>query len=139
MSRLDTCPVDSLPRYGDLSKIFGMVWRFLPLLDPRVDVMVSRDLDSRLGSREVAAVTQWLEQDTSLPFHVMRDHPQVHYVSRVTCHVSSLHLQHYTEILGGMWGARLDTGHRELLREAMDKLITSVRKQEYFRAAFIIT
>ena len=89
MARLDTCPVDSLPRYGDLSKIFGMVWRFLPLLDPQVDVMVSRDLDSRLGPREVAAVTQWLEQDTSLPFHVMRDHPQVRRVSRVTCLVST--------------------------------------------------
>ena len=71
---------------GELGAVFGMVWRFLPLLDPRVDVMVSRDLDSRLGSREVAAVTQWLEQDTSLPFHVMRDHPQVRRVSRVTCH-----------------------------------------------------
>ena len=69
---------------GELGAVFGMVWRFLPLLDPRVDVMVSRDLDSRLGPREVAAVTQWLEQDTSLPFHVMRDHPQVRRVSRVT-------------------------------------------------------
>ena len=58
---------------------------------------------------------------------------------RVTCHVShvsTLHLQHYTEILGGMWGARLDTGHRELLREAMAKLIRSVRKREHFRTAF---
>ena len=54
-------------------------------------------------------------------------------------HVSSLHLQHYTEILGGMWGARLDTGHRELLGEAMAKLITSVRTQEKFRADFVIT
>ena len=59
--------------------------------------------------------------------------------SRVTSHVSSLHLQHYTEILGGMWGARLDTGHRELLREAMAKLITSVRKREHFRTDFVIT
>ena len=40
--------MDSLPRYGDLSKIFGMVWRFLPLLDPLVDAVASRDLDSRL-------------------------------------------------------------------------------------------
>ena len=36
-----------------------------------------------------------------------------------------------------MWGARLDTGHRELLGEAMAKLITSVRKRGHFRTAFI--
>ena len=109
MSRLDTCPVDSLPRYGDLSKIFGMVWRFLPLLDPLVDAVASRDLDSRLTAREAAAVSQWLEE-SGLPFHVMRDHPM-----------------HGTEILGGMWGARLDTGHREQLRGAMERLLASVR------------
>ena len=108
MARLDTCPVDSLPRYGDLSKIFGMVWRFLPLLDPLVDAVASRDLDSRLTAREAAAVSQWLEE-SGLPFHVMRDHPM-----------------HGTEILGGMWGARLDTGHREQLRGAMERLLASV-------------
>ena len=109
MFTLDTCPVDSLPRYGDLSKVFGMVWRFLPLLDPLVDAVASRDLDSRLTGREAAAVTQWLEE-SGLPFHVMRDHPM-----------------HGTEILGGMWGARLDTGHRDQLRGAMERLLASVR------------
>ena len=120
MSRLDTCPVDSLPRYGDLSKIFGMVWRFLPLLDPLVDAVASRDLDSRLTGREAAAVTQWLEE-SGLPFHVMRDHPM-----------------HGTEILGGMWGARLDTGHRDQLRGAMERLLASVRSHTGHTSSLIL-
>ena len=62
------------------------------MIDPSVNVMVSRDLDSRLTDREVAAVTQWLDDPLQLPFHVMRDNPH-----------------HGTEILGGMWGARIDT------------------------------
>ena len=43
----DLCPVNSLPQFGDLSSVFGMTWRFLPISDPTVDIMVSRDLDSR--------------------------------------------------------------------------------------------
>jgi len=39
--------VRSIPGFGDISAKFGMVWRFLPMADPLVDVMVSRDLDSR--------------------------------------------------------------------------------------------
>ena len=40
-------------------------------------------------------MAEWLS--TSLPFHVMRDHPL-----------------HQVEIMGGMWGARLNLGHRKL-------------------------
>lgn len=65
----------------------GMFWRFEPITDPSVDVMISRDCDSRLSSREAIAVNQWLSTDRL--FHIMRDHPA-----------------HATEILGGMWGAR---------------------------------
>ena len=81
--------------------------RYLPLLDPQVDVMVSRDLDSRLTTREQAAVQEWL--DTGLAFHVMRDNPH-----------------HGTEILGGMWGARLDSGLRTELTTAMTELLNNV-------------
>ena len=89
---------------------YGDVWRFLPVLDPGVEAVLSRDLDSRLTDREVAAVTQWLDDPLQLPFHVMRDHPQ-----------------HGTEILGGMWGARMDTGHREQFREVMGELLEGAR------------
>ena len=65
----------------------GMFWRFLDASDPEVDVMISRDADSRLSHREAMAVEEWLESDKD--FHIMRDHPY-----------------HATEILGGMWGVR---------------------------------
>ena len=51
----------------------GMFWRFLPASDTDVEVMVSRDTDSRLSEREKAAVEEWLESDKG--FHIMRDHP----------------------------------------------------------------
>jgi hypothetical protein len=65
----------------------GMFWRFHDASDPDVDVMISRDCDSRLWFREKEAVDEWLNGDKS--FHVMRDHP---------CHG--------VKILGGMWGVR---------------------------------
>lgn len=65
----------------------GMFWRFEPISHPDVDVMISRDTDSRVSLRESAAVGAWLQSEKL--FHVMRDHPA-----------------HATQILGGMWGAR---------------------------------
>ena len=63
----------------------GMFWRFFAADSD--DIMISRDTDSRLGTREKAAVDEWLASDKD--FHIMRDHPY-----------------HKTEILGGMWGVR---------------------------------
>jgi len=63
----------------------GMFWRFYACKDS--DIMISRDVDSRLGNREKLAVDEWLKSDKD--FHIMRDHPH-----------------HATEILGGMWGCR---------------------------------
>ena len=65
----------------------AMFWRFYPASEPDVDVMISRDTDSRLNSRESNAVHEWLNSGKA--FHIMRDHPQ-----------------HGIEILGGMWGVR---------------------------------
>jgi protein O-GlcNAc transferase len=65
----------------------GTFWRFYAANDPTVDVMLSRDTDSRFSRREVRAVKQWLR--SPYDFHIMRDHPY-----------------HQVEILGGMWGAR---------------------------------
>ena len=103
-SRLDLCPVNNLPMFGDISRVMGMTWRFLPLVDPDVDVMVSRDLDSRVTLREQAAVNQWIS--SNLPFHTMRDHPD-----------------HQVEIMGGMWGARMDLGQRKLFSNLTQFLI----------------
>jgi len=65
----------------------GMFSRFLPATEDDVEVMVSRDCDSRLSVREANAVNEWLESDKG--FHIMRDHPW-----------------HGSQILGGMWGIR---------------------------------
>lgn len=50
------------------------MWRFLAILDPNVDVFLSRDLDSLIWQREVDAVGQWIR--SNFTFHSMRDHPQ---------------------------------------------------------------
>jgi len=93
---MDNCEVVRKDEEGDWT---GMFWRFEAAADPTVDVMLSRDCDSRLNSREAAAVDDWLSGTSS--FHIMRDHPY-----------------HTTEILGGMWGAR---GMVSNIQEAMDK------------------
>lgn len=66
----------------------GMFWRFMAIDDPNVNIMISRDCDSRLNIREKVAVDEWLNSDKI--FHTMHDHPQ-----------------HYNvPILGGMWGSK---------------------------------
>ena len=76
--------VVAVPEPGDWR---GLFWRFGPAGEDDVEVMLSRDTDSRLGARERAAVDAWLASDRD--FHVMRDHPL-----------------HGTSILGGLWGVR---------------------------------
>ncbi|XP_023347972.1 uncharacterized protein LOC111716729 isoform X2 [Eurytemora carolleeae] len=112
-NRMDLCSVLSVPPYGNISSKFGMIWRFLPLADPFVDFMVSRDLDSRFSARETAAVNDWLS--LGLPFHIMRDHPH-----------------HRRSILGGMWGARMDLDNRERYKNLFETLFekTSDRWQK---------
>lgn len=63
------------------------MWRFLPAADSDVDVMISRDTDSRLTEREKIAVDEWLSSDKN--FHLIRDHPW-----------------HGEFIMAGMWGVR---------------------------------
>ena len=66
---LGSVPVTS----EELYKFEPLNWRYLAMLDPAVDMLMSRDADSEIISREVAAVNQWLDSDYT--FHVMRDHP----------------------------------------------------------------
>lgn len=76
--------------YKNLSQRFdseGLFWRFLPLMDESVNIILSRDCDSRISDREVVAINEWIESDKD--FHIMRDHPY-----------------HTVPILAGMWGAR---------------------------------
>ena len=68
-SHLDLCHVRQLPGnpVRDASQLHPMMWRFLPTLDPQVSLFLSRDLDSRISAREVAAVTEWLQVKIFLP------------------------------------------------------------------------
>lgn len=71
---------------------FFMTYRYLPCADPAVEIAIFRDTDSRVESREAAAVAAWLESGKSL--HIMRDHPW--HPPRPEQYM----------ILGGMWGVR---------------------------------
>ena len=86
----------------------SMFWRFYPAADETVDVMISRDCDSRLNMREKEAVDEWLNSNKG--FHIMRDHPW-----------------HSTEILGGMWGVK-----KGILPNIIDQ-INTFNKGEYWQ------
>jgi hypothetical protein len=80
----------NITNYKNISNRFdhsGLFWRFLPLLEKDVNILLSRDCDSRISEREVFAVNEWLKSDKD--FHIMRDHPY-----------------HGVPILAGMWGCR---------------------------------
>jgi len=84
LESFDNVEVVQRPEFGDWR---GMFWRFLPASEENVEIMISRDTDSRLNYREKAAVDEWTTSDKK--FHIMRDHPH-----------------HGYPILGGMWGAK---------------------------------
>jgi len=63
------------------------LWRFLAISDKDVEIMLSRDCDSRLNLREKIAVDEWLNSDKN--FHIIRDHPHHNYL-----------------IMAGMWGVK---------------------------------
>ena len=72
---------------GDLDNCKPMMWRFEAIDDPEVEIMMSRDTDTRIWEREVISVNAWLKSDKL--FHIMRDHPY-----------------HKSVIMGGMFGTR---------------------------------
>jgi hypothetical protein len=95
-----------VPRLGNATRLYPLIWRFLPVLDPQVDAFLSRDLDSRVSAREADAVSEFLASGASV--HVMRDHPA-----------------HTAVIMGGMWGARLSGetgGTRHRFQQAFAKM-----------------
>lgn len=76
----------------DINKIpNGRIWRALAIEIPQADIVLSRDVDSRISDREVRAVRQWMESDRL--FHVMRDYSG-----------------HGDFIMAGMWGWKKELG-----------------------------
>ncbi|CAF3402921.1 unnamed protein product [Rotaria socialis] len=116
------CPIECAHNHVDFCNASAMgnlrnvnsymppkIWRFLPVGDPLVDVMGSRDLDSPLAQRELDAVNYWLS--TNKQWHVMRDHPL-----------------HTVPMLGGMWGFRPElnrTMARQLLNQILNRSLVS--------------
>ena len=85
LKKLSNTEVVQMSQIGDWTFSF---YRFYAMSDPEVEVMISRDADSRLSLREKAAVDEWLASDKG--FHIMKDHPW-----------------HYTyPILAGMFGCK---------------------------------
>ena len=85
-----------------------MLWRFAPMSDPLVSEWHSRDLDSRVNEREVAAVNDWL-RNTTLSYHAMRDNPY-----------------HGTPILGGMFGMRVTSEEKfKEMNSVLQRILTS--------------
>jgi hypothetical protein len=58
---------------GNLLKIKPMMWRFEAIDEVNVEIMLSRDVDTKILLREKLAVDEWLRSDKLL--HIMRDHP----------------------------------------------------------------
>lgn len=79
--------VKIIMKNGNLNKCKPMTWRFEAIDDPEVEIMLSRDIDTRIIQREVDAVNEWLKSDKL--FHIMRDHPY-----------------HGSKIFGGMFGTK---------------------------------
>ena len=64
----------------------AMYWRLFAMVDPEVDVVISRDADSRLVKCEILMVNEWLASGKK--FHVIRWN------------------LYYRPIMGGLWGVR---------------------------------
>jgi protein O-GlcNAc transferase len=73
---------------GNLNIVKPMCWRFEPIINKQVDIMMPRDTDTRILLREKLAVDEWLESGKIL--HIMRDHKKHHNV----------------KIFGGMFGIK---------------------------------
>ena len=72
-SYVDICnATKALESQGFDLNLLPMTWRFLPLLDPNVTRIISRDVNSLVTDCEVSAVNAWIKSGTT--FHVMKDH-----------------------------------------------------------------
>ncbi len=87
--------LDEITNNGGIVKIMdsnvsftGMFWRFTPITFDDVEIMMSRDCDSRIFERDVCAIREFENSDYN--YNIIRDHP----------------IGHHYQINGGMWGAK---------------------------------
>lgn len=80
----------------------GSLYRFYPATEDDVEVMLSRDTDSRLSLREKTCVDEWLKSTKNL--HVIRD----------AC-------VHQSQMMAGTWGVR--NGYLNWIKPVLDEWI----------------
>ena len=91
-------------------KFEGTFWRFYPLdHGSDVDILLSRDSDSRITEREFDLVNKFINDKNSC-FHVIRDHEG-----------------HGTEILAGTFGCKVKSFHN-LIKESNNSKFKSIRE-----------
>jgi len=78
-------------RFTGITGIINMIHRFFPIDEPDVDIMLVRDADSRVHSRDRWAIGRFL--DSPYVAHTIRDHKE-----------------HKCRIMGGLWGIRKSAG-----------------------------
>jgi protein O-GlcNAc transferase len=89
------------------------MWRFLPIDDPEVFIMICRDADSIITEREKNAIQVWLKLGKQ--FHIMRDHPH-----------------HKSFIMAGMWGMRkFGSLNRTWSQNSMESSLINWLNQRY--------
>ena len=114
-TNVDFCNASSLIHLGNVAEYMPpKIWRFLPAGDPLVDIMGSRDLDSPLTPRELAAVNEWLATDQ--PWHAMRDHP-LHTVPMLGKTFVSTHRVCIVSLVGARRNVGLSTGTESNVRQ----------------------
>jgi hypothetical protein len=64
-----------------------MMYRFLPIDEPEVELMMVRDADSRIHVRDRWTIHEFIKSQHKA--HVIRDHPY-----------------HTTPLMGGLWGLK---------------------------------
>ncbi|CAF3668160.1 unnamed protein product [Rotaria socialis] len=111
-SNIDVCNINQIPIIGNVGEyLSGKLWRFLPALDPMVDFVSSRDLDSPLTKREQIVVEKFV--NSSHLFLTIRDHPF-----------------HGIPILGGLWTSALHR-NRLLFLHSFSILLDKNQVQKY--------
>ena len=109
LEQFDNVQVVQMSEPGNWTSTF---WRFTPASEDDVEIMISRDTDSRLTNREVEAVNAWIASDKS--FHIMRDHPY-----------------HRYQIMAGMWGIKKNV--IKDISTMMTSFIDSLQEKSYYQ------
>ena len=122
LQEYDNCEI---VKHSQINSQCQRLIRFLPLRELDVEYFVVRDLDSRLGEREAAAVKEWISSGHE--YHIMRDN-----------------VEHAVPMMAGMWGAKgnlvpeflsLVEDHKLKLGESFD---TNVQVDQHFLWNYIV-